>query len=79
MEVEWDPAKANSNLEKHGVPFEEAATVFGDPLSLTIDDPDHSNDEERFILLGQSFAGRLLVVVHTHRELASRDVVEIPS
>ena len=67
MQIEWDPNKANSNLEKHGVPFEEAATAFGDPLSLTIDDPDHSDDEERFILLGQSFAGRLLVVVHAHR------------
>ena len=67
MEFEWDPNKAASNLEKHGVPFDEAATAFGDPLSLTIADPDHSDVEERFVLLGQSFAGHLLVVVHTHR------------
>jgi uncharacterized protein len=68
MEFEWDANKADSNLEKHSVSFEEAATAFGDPLSLTISDPDHSDDEERFVLLGQSFAGHLLVVVHTHRD-----------
>ncbi|MCA1704812.1 MAG: BrnT family toxin [Actinobacteria bacterium] len=67
MEFEWDPKKADSNLQKHGVPFDEAATAFGDPLSLTIDDPDHSDEEERFVLLGQSFLGRLFVVIHTHR------------
>ncbi|MCA1675884.1 MAG: BrnT family toxin [Actinobacteria bacterium] len=67
MEIEWNPNKADSNLEKHGVPFDEAATAFGDPLSMTIADPDHSGDEERFVLLGQSFAGRLVVVVHTYR------------
>jgi uncharacterized DUF497 family protein len=55
------------NLEKHDVAFDEAATAFGDPLSLTIPDPDHSDDEERFVLLGQSFRGRLVVVVHTGR------------
>ena len=58
MDIEWDPDKADSNLEKHGVPFDEAATAFGDPLSLTIADLDHSDGEERFVLLGQSFAGR---------------------
>ena len=67
MEFEWDQPKAESNLEKHGVSFDEAATAFGDPLSLTIPDPDHSDDEERFILLGESFEGRLVVVVHTER------------
>lgn len=67
MEIEWDPNKADSNVEKHGVPFAEAATAFGDPLSMTIVDPDHSDGEERCVLLGQSFAGRLVVVVHTHR------------
>lgn len=67
MQIEWDPNKANSNLEKHGVSFEEAATALGDPLSLTIGDPDHSEAEDRFVLVGDSFAGRLLVVVHTHR------------
>lgn len=68
MEFEWNTAKAGSNLEKHGVAFDEAATAFGDPLALTISDPDHSEDEQRFVLLGQSYAGRLVVVVHTYRE-----------
>lgn len=58
MEFEWDPKKAASKLEKHDVPFDEAATAFGDPLSLTIADPDHSDDEDRFILLGQTLAGK---------------------
>jgi uncharacterized DUF497 family protein len=62
----WDPQKARANLKKHDVSFEEAATVFGDPLSLTIVDPKHSTQEEdRFLLLGQSASGRLLVVAHT--------------
>lgn len=68
MQIEWDPKKADSNLEKHGVPFDEAATAFGDPLSMTIADPDHSDDEERFVLLGQSFAGHLIAVIHTYRD-----------
>lgn len=67
VEFEWDLNKADSNNEKHAVPFDEAATAFGDPLSLTIADPDHSDDEERFILLGQTFAGRVVVVIHTYR------------
>jgi uncharacterized DUF497 family protein len=67
MEFAWDPDKAASNEEKHGVSF-EAATAFGDPLSLMIPDPDRSDDEERFVLLGESYAGRLLMVVHTDRE-----------
>ena len=65
--VRVDPNKAASNLEKHNVPFDEAATAFGDPLSLTIADPDHSDDEERLTLLGQTFAGRVVVVIHTYR------------
>jgi uncharacterized DUF497 family protein len=60
----WDRRKAASNLEKHGVSFEEAASVFGDPLSLTIPDPGHSEDETRFVIVGESPRGRLLVVVH---------------
>jgi uncharacterized DUF497 family protein len=64
---EWDPEKAASNLKKHDVSFEEAASVFGDELSLTISDPLHSHDEERFIILGSSVKGRYLVVVHTDR------------
>ena len=61
----WDPAKAASNLAKHNVSFEEAATVFGDPLSSTIPDPDHSLGEARYVILGQSHQSRLLVVSHT--------------
>ena len=63
----WSPRKAASNRRKHGVSFEEAATAFGDPLSITIPDPDHSEDEERFILVGISATRRSLVVVHVER------------
>ena len=62
---EWDPKKAKTNLKKHGVSFEEASTAFKDPLSLTIDDPLHSSDEERLILIGMSYNNRMLVIVHT--------------
>ncbi len=65
--VEWDPTKAGTNYRKHGVTFEETASVFADPLSLTIPDPVHSDSEERFIIIGQSIQRRLLVVVHTDR------------
>ena len=68
FEVEWDPEKADSNLRKHGVSFEEAATVLADPLSITLDDPDHSETELRFLLLGNSVIARLLVVAITERE-----------
>ena len=64
---EWDPPKNRSNIEKHGVSFEEASTVFQDTLSLTIDDPLHSIDEERLILIGMSQKNRILIVVHTER------------
>lgn len=67
LNVSWDPRKAASNARKHGVTFLEAATAFADPLSITIADPDHSDDEQRFILLGESHRERLLVVVHTER------------
>jgi uncharacterized DUF497 family protein len=67
MNFEWDAGKSVLNREKHGVSFEEAATAFGDPLSSTILDPDSSDDETRFILMGQAVSGRLLVVVHTDR------------
>ncbi|MEK7327999.1 MAG: BrnT family toxin [Chloroflexota bacterium] len=66
-QCEWDEAKAEANLQKHGVSFEEAETVFDDPLSLTVLDPDHSVDEERFVDIGQSDKKRLLVVVYTER------------
>jgi uncharacterized DUF497 family protein len=64
---EWDPEKAKRNLEIHGVSFDEASTAFGDTLSLTIYDPLHSEDEDRFILIGNTYKNRLLVVVHTER------------
>ena len=65
MQFEWDSAKAVENLAKHGVSFQEAATVFRDPLSATGADPDHSIGEERLITFGVSTSGRLLVVAHT--------------
>ena len=64
---EWDEKKAIQNIKKHGISFEEAATVFGDPFSITIYDPLHSQDEDRFVTLGMSNRNRLLVVVHTDR------------
>ena len=63
----WDPRKAASNERKHGVGFQEATTVFDDPLSVTIPDPDHSVDERRFLLVGLSNRRRLLVVAHSER------------
>ncbi len=67
LHFEWDARKAMSNAAKHGVSFKEATTVFGDPRSLTIPDPEHSAVEKRFVILGCSHTGRLLVVVHTER------------
>ena len=67
LKFEWDRRKAAANLKKHGVSFEEAATAFGDPLSLTIHDPDHSDDEDRFLLLGETQNKMLVVVAHTDR------------
>ena len=64
---EWDRNKAQQNIKKHGISFEEATTVFGDLLSLTIRDPSHSIDDERFVIIGYSYKYRLLVVVHTER------------
>jgi len=64
---EWDPRKAKHNIQDHGVSFEEASTVFSDPLSSTISDPLHSEYEERFVIIGESNRRRLLVVVHTDR------------
>ena len=65
MRFEWDENKATANLLKHGVSFEEAATVFGDPLSDTFDDPDHSAEERRFVIIGMSEKGKMLIVAHT--------------
>jgi uncharacterized DUF497 family protein len=67
LEFEWDLRKARSNLAKHGVAFEEASTIFGDSLSLTIPDPEHSYMERRHITMGTAFNGKMLVVVHTDR------------
>jgi uncharacterized protein len=66
-EFEWDPGKARFNRANHRVTFEEARTIFGDPFELTIADPDHSEGEQRFLSIGQSELGRLLVVSYTER------------
>lgn len=64
---EWHDRKAEANVRKHGISFEEAASAFADPFSLTIPDPDHSRAEDRFVLLGQTTSGKIVVVVHTLR------------
>lgn len=68
MDFEWDEAKAEANEAKHGVTFEEAATVFSDDYARVIDNPDHSDKEDRFIILGLSLRARELVVVHCYRQ-----------
>lgn len=77
LRFEWDPAKASANLRKHGVGFEETRTVFEDAEGLIIPDPDHSDGEERFVLIGISSALRVLVVIHCERE--DGDVLRIIS
>ncbi len=72
MGFEWDEAKAAGNWRKHGISFLEGATVFGDPLAITFDDPDHSLAEDRFLTIGYSRGGRLLIVAHTDREGKTR-------
>jgi len=67
MDFEWDPQKAVANLKKHRVAFEEAASVFGNDLTITVADPDHSGREDRFISIGLSSGGRVLMVSHTDR------------
>lgn len=67
MRFEWDPNKASANLSKHGVSFQEAATVFGNALSVTFPDPDHSVGESRSVTVGLSEQGKVLVVAHTER------------
>ncbi len=76
LEFEWSPAKAASNVKKHGVSFEEARSVFEDEEALLIPDPEHSVGEERFVLLGVSAASRLVVVIHCER---GPDVIRIIS
>lgn len=77
MIFEWDDVKAESNLRKHGISFNEARTVFLDDMAWLFNDPDHGQDEERFILLGMSAVARVLVVVHCVRE--GGDVIRIIS
>jgi len=72
MRFEWDPRKAAANLKKHGVTFQEAATIFGDPLAITFQDPDHSEGEERQMTFGVSIQKRLIVVSHTQRKGRTR-------
>ena len=67
MNFEWDPLKAESNLRKHTVSFSEAVTIFNDELSITISDPDHSKEEDRYITIGWSNKARLIMVSHTDR------------
>ncbi len=67
LTFEWDEQKAEENLRRHGVSFEESSTIFKDPLSLTIDDPLHSIEEDRFVTIGLTRLGRTMVVVHTER------------
>lgn len=67
MEFEWNPQKADTNTRKHGVTFAEAATVFDDPLGITVADPNHSEKEDRFIVVGQSHQRRFLIVSFTDR------------
>ena len=71
IEFAWDRRKARSNLLKHGVSFEEAQTVFLDESARLIDDPDHSENEDRFLLLGYSFRARCLIVIHSYRQSGS--------
>jgi uncharacterized DUF497 family protein len=78
LRFEWDPDKAEVNAAKHGVTFSEAATVLADPLSITLPDPDHSGDEDRFLLLGETSAGRLLIVSLTERRDALRIISARP-
>ncbi len=67
MEFEWDPAKDQQNQAKHLVSFDEAASAFGDPFAVTINDPDHSTEENRFLTTGYSNRQRLIIVAHTDR------------
>ena len=71
-QFEWDPARADANLKKHGVSFEEAVTAFADPFALNMSDPAHSADEERYLVLGQSNQGRLVVVAYAERNERTR-------
>lgn len=75
LKFEWDPRKAAANQKKHGVSFKEAVTAFSDEQGRIIPDPDHSDEEDRFILLGMSWSLRVLVVCHCYREAS--DVIRV--
>ena len=79
MIVEWDDRKAAANVRKHGISFDEAVTAFENPLSVTYRDPDHSEDEFRFLTFGLSSSGRILVVAHADREEAIRLISARPA
>jgi uncharacterized DUF497 family protein len=79
VKFDWDPKKAALNARTHGVSFEEAASVFGDPLAGTIPDPLHSTDEPRFVTIGMTPGQRLIVVVHTDREERIRIISARPA
>lgn len=79
MRFEWDECKAEDNRRKHGVGFEEASTVFYEDAALLYDDPDHSEDERRFLLVGPSARQRLLVVAHCYREEVIRVISARPA
>jgi uncharacterized protein len=72
MSFEWDEGKAKTNIDKHSVSFDEATSVFDDPLFLTFADPAHSIQEQRFVIIGESARGRLLVVSYTERAVTTR-------
>lgn len=79
MEFEWDPQKDLENQANHGVSFDDASTVFGDPFAITIDDPDHSSDEDRMLTTGYSSRQPLIILAHTDRDeririISARDV-----
>ena len=78
MEFEWDPKKGEANERKHGVSFQEAATIFGDPLAITFTDPDHSVNEERYLTFGLSRFDRLLVISHADRGHRARIISARP-
>ena len=79
MEFEWDRAKAENNLKKHKIAFDEAVTVFYDPLAATFDDPDHSVGERRLVTIGYSSQDQLLVVVHTELDSMIRIISARPA
>jgi uncharacterized protein len=79
MHFEWDSDKDGLNLKKHGISFEQAQLVFNDPLSISIPDTAHSNDEERWITIGQAGSVYLLVIIHTYRDTRDEEVIRLIS